>query len=700
MVREVTGAYAEYLGARFGVPSVPDLVARIETIPLGVDVNRFHPASPEERSAARRSLGLADDEVAVLYVGRLSHHAKAHPFPLFRAASEAALAAGRSVHLVLAGWTAHPAVREAFLEGARTFAPGVRTSLADGRDPGTRRLVWHAADLFVSPSDNIQETFGLAVLEAMACGLPVVASDWDGYRDLVVDGETGFLVPTAMVEGATAGATARLLTGELSYDHFLAECSQATAVDAPEMAAAVARLVGDEALRRRFGEAGRRRAREHFAWPRIVRAYEDLWRGQDVERLAIAGAGSSRWLGSAGPAAYPAPERTFAGYPSRRLDRLDRVAPAPARRRPRRPPGDAADPPRPRPSRRRRRPDPRRNRPGTVFDRRSRPALVRRGDRVQYRSGNDRLDAQVRPAPRYGRGQSRGRAEAMSEPGKPSDRFGAWPGLESTDPDRTRDRPAAPPPGAGPAAETGDFTPVPPTGLASAPPVDGHDTAGTGGETRSFVGTPQPDTAPFTPGGSTADAPAGSSDRGATASFQLDPAFDQGDSQRTLPPPARRPGAGLPWIAGYDILEVLGMGGMGIVYKAHQPRLDRFVALKMIRAGASARPSDLIRFDAEARAVAAIDHPNIIKIFEIGEHGGLPYFSLEFLAGGSLARKIDGKPQPVERLRADRRDPGSRHGRGTSPRDHPPRPQARQHPARRRRDPEDRRLRPGQAARG
>ena len=144
----------------------------------------------------------------------------------------------------------------------------MRTSLVDGRDPGTRRLVWHAADLFVSPSDNIQETFGLAVLEAMASGLPVVASDWDGYRDLVVDGETGFLVPTAMVEGATAGATARLLTGELTYDHFLAECSQATVVDVPAMGAAVARLVGDESLRRRMGEAGRRRAREHFAWPR------------------------------------------------------------------------------------------------------------------------------------------------------------------------------------------------------------------------------------------------------------------------------------------------------------------------------------------------------------------------------------------------------------------------------------------------
>ena len=72
------------------------------------------------------------------------------------------------------------------------------------------------------------------------------------------------------------------------------------------------------------------------------------------------------------------------------------------------------------------------------------------------------------------------------------------------------------------------------------------------------------------------------------------------------------------------------------------------VALKMIKAGAGARLDDLARFEAEARAVAAIDHPNIIKIFEIGERDGLPYFSLEFLEGGSLADRIDGKPQPID----------------------------------------------------
>jgi eukaryotic-like serine/threonine-protein kinase len=120
------------------------------------------------------------------------------------------------------------------------------------------------------------------------------------------------------------------------------------------------------------------------------------------------------------------------------------------------------------------------------------------------------------------------------------------------------------------------------------------------------------------------------------------------DPDRTLLPAADDAVMSRLQIAGYEILHVLGAGGMGIVYKARQPRLDRFVALKMIRAGAGARPEDFVRFEAEAKAVAAIDHSNIVKIFEIGEHDGLPYFSLEYLAGGTLAARIGGKPQPVD----------------------------------------------------
>jgi tetratricopeptide (TPR) repeat protein len=115
-----------------------------------------------------------------------------------------------------------------------------------------------------------------------------------------------------------------------------------------------------------------------------------------------------------------------------------------------------------------------------------------------------------------------------------------------------------------------------------------------------------------------------------------------------LPPPANAVADAKLKIADYEILEVLGIGGMGIVYKARHRRLDRFVALKMIRAGSSARPEDLAPFEIEAKAVATIDHSNMVKIFEIGEHDGLPYFSLEFLPGGTLAAKIGGQPQPAD----------------------------------------------------
>ncbi len=166
--------------------------------------------------------------------------------------------------------------------------------------------------------------------------------------------------------------------------------------------------------------------------------------------------------------------------------------------------------------------------------------------------------------------------------------------------------------------------------------------------TGSFDGLPpEPDTEAnstgFASGDATLEAPPLAAPSG--ASFLLN--SNLVNSQATLPPGAEEPESSVPEVAGYKILGVLGEGGMGIVYKARHARLDRFVALKMIRAGAGARPQDLARFEAEAKAVAAIEHPNIVRIFEIGEHGGMPYCSLEFLPGGTLSRKIGGKPQPA-----------------------------------------------------
>ena len=103
----------------------------------------------------------------------------------------------------------------------------------------------------------------------------------------------------------------------------------------------------------------------------------------------------------------------------------------------------------------------------------------------------------------------------------------------------------------------------------------------------------------------------------------------------------------LPEVAGYEVLGVLGRGGMGVVYQARQLGLDRTVALKMVLTGFQAGPKDLARFRAEAAVIARLQHPNIVQIYDVGETAGRPYFVFEFVAGGSLAQYLQGTPQPV-----------------------------------------------------
>ena len=111
-------------------------------------------------------------------------------------------------------------------------------------------------------------------------------------------------------------------------------------------------------------------------------------------------------------------------------------------------------------------------------------------------------------------------------------------------------------------------------------------------------------------------------------------------------------GAEFPRIPGYEVEALLGRGGMGMVYKARHLRLNRLVALKMLITGAYAGPHERARFQREAEAAASLHHANIVQVHDVGDHRGWPYFTMEFLEGGSLTQALAGTPQPARQAAA------------------------------------------------
>jgi glycosyltransferase involved in cell wall biosynthesis len=296
--------WEDHLRERLEVPGVDPAAAgrlrlprpQLPVIPFGVDVDVI--AAQAADGAARRALreahGVADGDVVVCFLGRLSYFDKAFPQAMFKAVAAAQAAACVTTHLVMTGWfPAGAQDREQFEQAARRYAPGVNVVFLDGNDRAVVAACWAAADVFLLLSDTIIETFGQALTEAMAAGLPLVVSDWDGYRSIARDGVDGFLVPTLGAPAGPLGETLALLEtlGVVDYPQYAGTTAQHTAVHVGRTAEALTRLIASPGLRATMGAAGRRRARELFAWPVVVGAYQELF-AELAERRARAGGGA------------------------------------------------------------------------------------------------------------------------------------------------------------------------------------------------------------------------------------------------------------------------------------------------------------------------------------------------------------------------------------------------------------------------
>lgn len=299
---------------------------QLPIVPLGVDCAALDldaAAKAQHRQHWRAQWGLNEGDVCVLYMGRLDLRTKANLYPMLDALELAAQSLrerqGPSLTLVLAGWFASEWDETTLRAAVLQACPSVRVIFEDGRKPEARAGVWHAADLFSSLVDNIQETFGLTPIEAMAAGLPVVVSDYDGYRESVREGVDGFRIRTwqpAAGQGLDLiDAHADAISG---YRDYVSKASAYVGIDIAQAAAAYTQLALDPALRQRMGEQGRQRARTHYDWAGLVPRYMDLFTELARLRPAAAVAQGPHGMGARHPRRSD-PYHAFSHYPSATL---------------------------------------------------------------------------------------------------------------------------------------------------------------------------------------------------------------------------------------------------------------------------------------------------------------------------------------------------------------------------------------------
>jgi glycosyltransferase involved in cell wall biosynthesis len=271
-VENILSSLCGYLERKYHRSFFPKF--QLPVIPLAVDADQFLPG---DKIKARRWCKLPEDHAIFLYVGRFATNYKMDLFPLILTFSRIlATTSDKKVTLVLAGDDAEfnlsPRLRNFGADLGIAGNLQVRPNITNEE----KRQLYASGDVFVSLSDNVQETFGITIIEAMSAGLPVIGSDWNGYKETIEHGKTGFLVPAYWADCVGSVSRSVMFRHTMEIHRQLAE---AVSIDLKSLAYYIDLLLKNPSLRQEMGEAARKRVLKYYNWPVIIKAYEELWAG-------------------------------------------------------------------------------------------------------------------------------------------------------------------------------------------------------------------------------------------------------------------------------------------------------------------------------------------------------------------------------------------------------------------------------------
>ena len=254
-----------------------DYKGQLPHIPLGITTESYNRVRKDE---ARKKLRFPAENKIILSIARLTPSSKMDYYPILDVFSRI-LHEYPTARLVLAGGLSEE--KENYLKELQVYAQqkGITDEIifCPNFEDSYKHLLYSAADIFISPSDNMQETFGITIIEALASGLPVVCSDWDGYKELVTDGVTGYRVPTIMQKSYDAIDNLSLFSLNPSFI-----IAQYTAVNQDIMTERILSLMSNDRLLTEMAENAKRSI-VCYDWSQLIPQYESLWSSLKTEAL-------------------------------------------------------------------------------------------------------------------------------------------------------------------------------------------------------------------------------------------------------------------------------------------------------------------------------------------------------------------------------------------------------------------------------